>query len=120
MCGPFHNTCFDTHRMAVWSNPIVIMGRIPFRLSDRVELSPALGIRYVPRPAVHDLTAAVAVPAGYFRFDAGERTDTEAGARITLRLCGRTSVFGEERWLSGRGSPWDPKWRTNWGVRWKF
>jgi len=85
-----------------------------------MELSSALGIRYVPRPAVRDLTAVVAVPAEYFRFEAGERTDKEAGAGITLRLWGRTSVFGEERWLSGRGFQWDPKRRTNLGVRWKF
>lgn len=120
LCGPFHNTCFDTHDIRIASTPIALAGRLTFPAGGRVELQSSLGVRYVAKPATRDLTPVTSVPAQFFRLDVKRRVDPEAGVRIALRLSREIDLFVEERSLLRHGAEWDSKSRTNVGLRWRF
>jgi hypothetical protein len=118
LCGPVHNTCFDTHRLQLTSTPIVLLAR--YRYPSRGRLSPfaSLGIRYVAEPAVRDLKRVSFVPAGLFGVDEYRRASAEGGVGLAFAASRHISIFAEERSLIRRqSSAWDPLRRWNVGVR---
>ena len=117
LCGPVRNTCFDTHRMEISSSAVLVAGRIPWRLSDRIDGSTILGVRYVPRPTVKDLTPEYLVPRFFFGVDVEERINGDVGIAVAGRVTRRVSLFAEFRMLTGKGSAWDRDRRMNLGIR---
>jgi hypothetical protein len=99
---------------------MVIMGHVPIRLNSRIGLVSSLGIRYVPKPSVRDLTPVTSVPAYYFGLGNSRQVDKEAGAAITLKIARRVLLYAEERLLLRGGTEWNPKRRSNFGVAWQF
>jgi hypothetical protein len=117
LCGPFHNTCFDTHRLAISSHPVAVLGRYAYRPGARLSPFASLGVRFVGTPSVRDLTPERLVPRAYFGLPVNQRVSAEIGAGAAWRASDRLSLFAEARWPAGGGSPWDPKLRGNFGLR---
>ncbi|HWS72316.1 MAG TPA: hypothetical protein VN605_09385 [Thermoanaerobaculia bacterium] len=119
LCGPFHNTCFDTHLLETTSTPIVLLAR--YRYPSRLAPFASFGIRYVPKPSVQDLTPVHFVPGSFFGTDVDRHASAEVGAGLEWKAGAHLSLFAEERSLVRRhGSAWDPLRRWNAGLRMQF
>lgn len=117
LCGPFHNTCFDTHVLRLTSTPVVFLARYVHPWRGRLAPFASVGLRYVPAPSVHDETPVNLVPATFFGLRGTSRTSAELGAGLTWKAGERWSLFAEERMLHRGASEWDPRRRWNAGVR---
>ena len=116
LCGPYHNTCFDWHRMEVVSKPATLFVRVAPEWSQRTAIFATAGIRYVA-PRVRDLTPVYFVPAAYFGYAAQRRVSAEVRLGAALRLTHRVGVFAEGCRLLRSGADWDPRRRSNAGLR---
>src|SRR3954452_21309660 len=117
ICGLYHNTCFDTHRMAVLSTPITALGRYTYSSSRRLVPFASVGVRYVPAPAVQDITPERSVPRWYFTYAVKQRLTPEVGGGAMLRMGKCGWLVGEVRVSVHRGVPWDPRRRGLIGFR---
>ncbi len=117
LCGTVRNTCFDTHRMKISSSAVVLGARVPWRLSERVDVSTVVGVRYVAKPTVEDLTPQNLVPWSFFAVDVEERINGDLGIAVTGLVTRRMALFAEFRTLTGDGAAWDRDRRMNVGVR---
>ena len=120
LCGPFRNTCFDTHRMRVSSTPVVLTSRFSHSIAKNFSGWLLGSARYVPTPAVRDLTPQTAVPRGYFSVAVRSRVDPEFGAGAAVLVSRRFSVFAEGRRMLRHDAAWDPRHRINAGLRASF
>jgi len=117
LCGPVHNTCFDTHRLELVSKPVSVFVRvIAPEWKERATVSGTVGVRYVV-PRVRDLTPASSVPAYLFGVDASRRLSVEARLGATLRVLRKVSIFADSCRLLRSGTEWDPRRRFNAGLR---
>ena len=115
LCGPNRNTCFDTHRIEIVSKPVTLfVGGA--REWKRATIFTTAGVRYV-RPSVHDLSPPTTIPGVSFGASVWRRTSVEARAGAALRVAGRLGVFAERCRLFRSPTDWDPRWRTNAGLR---
>lgn len=121
LCGPVHNTCFDTHRLELTSTPVVLLTRYRYPSAGRLSPFASLGVRYVAAPRVRDLTPVTSVPASYFGIETGRHASAEAGLGLSFRAGRQVTLFAEERsLLRKRGTAWDPVRRWNAGVGVRF
>jgi len=117
LCGPVHNTCFDTHRLELVSKPVTVFGRIVSpEWNKRATMSGGLGVRYVA-PRVRDLTPASSVPASWFGYAASRRMSAELRIGATFRVMRHLAVFADGCRLFRSGTDWDPRQRLNVGLR---
>lgn len=116
VCGPYHNTCFETHRLAITSTPLTVVAHGFCRPLGNVTPFGSLGIRYVSTPSVHDLTRSDLFGE---RFDTvvSSRISGESGAGISLRLSRHLELYGEYRRLFRHRAEWDPRRKRIVGLR---
>jgi len=116
LCGPYHNTCFATHRVLLSSTPISLLARyeLPLRFSPIA----SAGVRYVPSPDVRDLSASrePAFPLSFIS-PRPRRVSAEVSLGALWRMSRSVAVYAEARSLTRIEAEWDPKHRIQAGVR---
>ena len=119
LCGPYRNTCFETHRILISSTPVVVLAHYRHD-SARVGPIASIGIRLVPRPHERDLTVGQ-VPRSYFRLSSPpSRTTPEVGLGCQWIVSKGIVLYAEGRSLTHAGAVWDPRRRVQGGMLVRF